>query len=705
MAQTARASQNSHRVPARRSRACGCALGEASAMVKRSLSSPKRCDRCAGAGTPVATKRSFSVLLWCAIALAAILLVCAKPSFAYASSYEMPKVDISAQAETDGSLHVVEQRTFDFNGDFTAVWWTFSNLPSNAEVVINSVRMVSVDENGEAMGYPQVLHSVPFVLSWRDEGGPGRDAYSFDKPCNTVYVFFDASNEQRLIELDYTVINGVTAYSDVGEVYWQFASSQWEADSDNVTMTLSLPVPSGVSIEPGDTVRAWGHGPADGSVQINEDGSVVYTVPKVKSGNFAEARVVFPSEWLTNLPTGDVQPYRTEERLSSVLSEEQAWADQANRSRVMSLAFVVVCALLCAAALCVGLWVYLRHGKEYEPAFKDTYWRTVPDAQTHPALIGRLWRWNQASADDFTATLMRLVCLGALRIDKGAHPGVEPGKQVDDYLLTRLPDAEQKATHPLDAKAMSILFDKIAKGSDTVWFDQVANYGGQSPRSFVDAIQSWQELLSAEVEKSAYFEADSKKWQKRVIALAVAVAFIAAAAWMSTNDFIPLVFGIPTTIGLVFLGNYTVRRTREGNELCAKCKALRNWLRDFSDLGERPSADVYVWGELMVYAYLFGVADNVMKQLQGAESAVAEFSAAGTTRASWWLWFAAGTGVAGGVLLPAGDLFQQSLVHTENTARAALSAASGKGFSSGRGAGGGFSSGGGGGFSAGGGAR
>ena len=79
--------------------------------------------------------------LVCAVLVAlACALVALAPGQAHAKSYTMPKVDIQAQVETDGALQVTEQRTFDFDGDFTAVWWTFNNLPSGASIKVNGVR-------------------------------------------------------------------------------------------------------------------------------------------------------------------------------------------------------------------------------------------------------------------------------------------------------------------------------------------------------------------------------------------------------------------------------------------------------------------------------------------------------------------------------------------------------------------------------------
>ncbi len=107
-------------------------------------------------------------------------------------------------------------------------------------------------------------------------GRPGTDSYSVDTPKNSVYVFFDASDERSIITLDYTM-ETERSVQDVGEVYWQYIGAQWEVASDDVTMTLALPVPQDVAVlrartcAPGDTGRstAW---------SLNADGTVDYKI-------------------------------------------------------------------------------------------------------------------------------------------------------------------------------------------------------------------------------------------------------------------------------------------------------------------------------------------------------------------------------------------------------------------------------------------
>lgn len=656
----------------------------------------------------VASRRAFSLvaaLLIACLALAAAVVLAA-PGHALAKSYRMPSVNITAQVETDGSLHVTEQRAFEFDGNYSAVWWTFNNLPSNAEIHVNGVRVGNVDETGATTGDMQALPSVPFVREWREKGGPSSPAYSFDDPKNTVYVFFDATDAHAMVELDYTVANAAQAYEDIGELYWQYVGTQWPEPSDNVTMTLSLPVPQDVAVTPGENVRAWGHGPSSGSLSVGADGTIAYTVGRVPAGEYAEAHVVFPTEWLSNLSLTAQREHRGQLRLDSVLEDEAKWADTANQTRLTSLAFIIGCIVVCVLALAWALWAYGRYGREYKPDFTGEYFRDVPDRSLHPAVVGRLWRWDRSNPDDFTATVMHLSALGAIRIDAGTYqkPGILGDVEVDDYYLTRQPAADDM-TDPIDRAALDLLFDRIAGGQDALWFGAIKRYGKENPRELVDAMGSWQGLVTAEANKADFFEAKGNRYQTYLLVLAAIIGVASLFIWWQTDVMIPAIAGVPTAAAIAVIANYMPRRTKRGNNLVARCKALRNWLRDFSTLDDRPPTDVKVWGEFMVYAYLFGVAEQAMKQLRTAVPELFEEDAAvSSTYVPWWFWYISGHTAAGTAVPDIGYMLQASFVDTMATAKSALEAASGH-MSSGTGIGGGFSGGGGGGFGGGGGAR
>ena len=107
----------------------------------------------------------------------------------------------------------------------------------------------------------------------------------------------------------------------------------------------------------GDNFRAWGHGPLTGDVSLDEDEPMVtYTIPCVHQGEFAEARIAFPSDWVPQLAVSG------EERMSTILSEEKEWADEANarRAHARMIANALAVLSVVAAVAFTGTIVMLK---------------------------------------------------------------------------------------------------------------------------------------------------------------------------------------------------------------------------------------------------------------------------------------------------------------------------------------------------------
>ncbi len=556
----------------------------------------------------------FAVLFAFALALAV------SPDQALAKSYSMPKVDIQAQLETDGSLHVVEQRTFEFNGDYSKIWWSFSQLPSTASVKVNGVRLVKLNSDGSPSGDVSAIPSVSFDLKWRESDGPGVSSYSLDDPKNTVYVFFGNAPTNVIVELDYTIEGMAQAYDDVSEIYWQYLGTQWTAASENVTCRLELPVPKGTTVSGGDNVRAWGHGPAGGDVEINSDGSISASVASVKSGEYAELRVLVPTTWLTNLSSKDKKLHSGTLRLDTVVKEEKTWSDGSRSTTTSSLSFTIGCAAVCAVLLIWAIVVYFRFGREYEPDFKGKYFRKNPAPGLNPAILGRLWRWNREVGDDLVAAILHLERTGQVRIETGSYelPGeLGQPEAVSDYCIVR--DSSATASEDaVSAATLDLLFGKIAGGQNALWIGAVARFAQKSPKLLIAAMKQWQKALSSEVEKLDFFEQKGAKCRRRMFAVAAVLFAVALVAFVMTGSSTPLLFALPTAVLLLLIGNAMPRRTHEGNNLIARCKALRNWLRDFGGLDEETPNDQALWAELMVLAYQFGVVDDAVRGLNQA---------------------------------------------------------------------------------------
>lgn len=638
------------------------------------------------------------------VIVACISLSLSAPTRAYAKSYEMPQVDIQAQLETDGTLHVVEQRTFDFDGSFSSVWWTMNLLPSNAEFSVNSVRMMSVDDSNAVEGSMTTLSEVPFDLKWREKDGPGKDAYSIDSPKDTVYVFFGDEPKRVVIELDYTITNMAQLYDDVAEVYWRYVGSSWSADSENVTASLQLPLPQSATVEPGENVHAWGHGPLEGEVSVNADGSIVCKVPKIGAGEYAELRALVPTSWLSNTSLKAQRLHAGEQRLDTVLKEEKEWADTANSRRMMSFGFSAACALMCVAVLAWALICFLRYGKEYKPDFTGKYFDKLPQKELHPALIGRLWRWNRESEADLTATIMHLQDIGAVRIGSGSYQVAEGAaeKKKRDVCITKLV-SESELSDPIDRETFKLLFDCIGEGQGSVWLGSVSEYSKNHSQALVDGMKHWQAVLSEEVAKRGFFEEEGQRLRRWIWIATIILLVLMLGMWPSADNMLPVMMGVPTAVAMVFIGNNMPRRSEEGNNIVARCKALRNWLRDFGALDGKVPADEKTWSELMILAYLFGVSDRAVDQLRAAQGQLfAHEGAMMASRLPWWCWYWVPPVDGNRSQQNVASFVTSSFESGINVASEALQVANG-GLSSAAGAGGGFSAGGGGGFGAGGG--
>lgn len=644
--------------------------------------------------SPAGLARAF--LLVAALAAAALaLLACPQP--ALAKSYTMPQVEISAEVQKDGALQVQERRTFDFDGSFTCVWWTFDSLPTGSSLEVQGVSLV------DGSGHAVELADVPFQTQWRSSGGPGYAGYSVDVAQASVYVFFEADDERLTVDLSYRMEGAAQVHSDVAELYWQYVGSQWAEASDDVACTITLPVPAGAAVQAGENVRAWGHGPLDGSVSVNGDGTVSYTVPRVAPGEFAEARITFPPGWLSGV---DPAAVHDGEALAGILAEEQQWADQANAQRMSAVALIVACVLVALALIAWALVMFFRHGREYKPKFQEEYWRDVPDPKAQPPEIGRLWRWEKESPDDFTAAVMQLAHKGAIRMEKGSYPDAR-GRLVEDYCMVKVPevaDAVNAGSDPVGRAVLDMLFGKFPAGdSDAtespqqhVWFGTINKYGQKHPREFSDAMSLFQTTLSRKVDVLGYFEAKGSMLKMVMAAVALVAAGGGVLLGVGIENLVPMVAGVGAGVVLFVVSRFMGRMTRHGAEVRAKAAALKRWLADFSALDERPPTDVKVWGEFMVYAYEFGIAEQVMKELRLKVPEIFVDEPAGSVYMPWWFWYSphyahgAGTSLAG--------TLSSTMANTVSTANAALSSSS-----SGSGMGGGFSIGGGGGFGGGGG--
>ena len=660
---------------------------------------------------PVRAQRRYRPLLVVLSLLTLLVGLAFGASPARADDYSMDQTNIDATLDTSGGLTVTEVRAFDFDGDFHGVYWKIpkGENGTNGRTVSVQVLDAGIVEGGQARSFTESSAGANETYSITDYGS-----------YLQIKLYSAQSDTTAHFYVSYYADGIATRWSDTGELYWKFVSDGWDVESQNVTCTIHLPVPSGESVVGGDNVRAWGHGPLDASLAFDGN-DIVYTVPGVGSSEFAEARITFPASWISECPE------TSGEKLSSILAEEQKNADDANARRAAARAAMYgvtgICLAVAVAAIVAALIARRRYKATHTAKFDDKYFRDVPTGD-HPVVLAMLATGEDPGPEGLTASLMRLTDEHVVQLDKVklSKKKVLGSKEVEDYrasLVGPIPEsalgtpAERESARHADVAAVNFLFRhlarKISRPNDpsyagdepALYFSVIKKYAKSAPEAYSDAYKSWQSSINAEYLRR-FSGNGSLKGAGRGVAILLGLLSVLAAflevfviGIMFEGDIL-LALGVAAICGAcgalsLFLvsGKFFKDISASAIETKAKVLALKRWLQEFTRLDEAVPTDVILWNRLLVMAVALGVADKVIEQLKVVMPELLDDPSFMPVY-SWYYMGHSGMGSPADVF--GGAIHDASVAAIANSVDA-----------SGGGGGGGFSSGGGGGFGGGGG--
>ena len=550
----------------------------------------------------------------CAFVAFALLLL---PVAAHADGYSMTQTYIGATVEADGSLTVVEGRQFDFDDDINGVFWEI-NAGTNQQGGAAGVNVLSVEEDDTAFN----------KVDSANKGDSG--VYTVEQSDGGVKIKVFSpheSGDSAIYYVSYTMTGAVMNWADTAELYWKFVGDGWSADSDDVEMEVYFAnAAAGTAAIKGDNFRAWGHGPLTGDVSLDVDEPMVtYTIPCVHEGEFAEARIAFPSDWVPQLAASG------EERMSTILSEEKAWADEANarRAHARMIANALAVLSVVAAVAFTGTIVVLKlRRRKPKPLFQDEYFRDVPSAD-HPAVLSALMSWNEVPDQAYIATLMKLTDDRVIKLEQATVTKAKKGllgreKEEQTYRVT-VSDVGWKSAKGIDRMVLKVFFAGAKpdeNGDRSRTFDELQHYVKQHATPVGDKLEDYQNTVKGKLEARELIASDGTIALVAGLVLGIIIV-CGILGSLFYADFADANVGaamisIPVTI-VGFVLSCTFRRyTPEGAEVAARCKALKHWLEDFTRLKEAIPSDLILWNKLLVMGVALGVSKEVLRQLAEA---------------------------------------------------------------------------------------
>ena len=549
----------------------------------------------------------------CALVACALLLL---PAIACADGYSMSQTYIGATVEADGSLTVIEGRQFDFDDDINGVYWDI-NTGSNQQGGSVGVDVLSVEEDDAAFS----------EVSSANNGDRG--VYTVEQSSDGVRIKVFSpheSGDSAIFYVSYSMTGAVMNWSDTAELYWKFVGDGWSVDSDDVEMEVYFAnAAAGTAAVKGDNFRAWGHGPLTGDVALNADEPMVtYTIPCVHEGEFAEARVVFPGDWVPGLATS------SEERMPTILSEEKTWAEEANarRARARMIANVLAVVSVVAAVAFTGAIVVLKLRKRKpKPLFQDEYFRDVPSAD-HPAVLSALMSWNEVPDQAYIATLMKLTDDRVIKLEEATETkkkGLLKREKEEQTFRVTVSDAGWKSAKGIDRAVLKVFFAGVKpdeNGNRSRTFDELQHYVKQHTTPVGDKLEDYKSSVKGKLADREYVASDGIVSMVFGLVLGILIAFIPVGSIFFTDgaqaNIIAAVISVPIVLVGIGVGLTFRRFTPEGAEVAARCKALKHWLEDFTRLKEAVPGDLVLWNKLLVMGVALGVSKEVLRQLAEA---------------------------------------------------------------------------------------
>lgn len=405
--------------------------------------------------------------------LVALLAFLVLPTTAGAVDFSISDVKIDAQLESDGTVQVKEQHTYDFDSEFNGI-----------------IREIQPKEGASIKGFTAYEKGKELEIEKRNA------EYRVHRKGDSEVITFD---------LQYTITDGMEKYTDGAQFYWPFFDDRNETDYENMTITIIPP-------EKATDVEFIGYDSAEQTGKLKSDGTVVFSLGEVSAGDKGDIRVVYePTLFRSMTVINDtIRPAIERDRQEAALLRAEFLENQqtARTLGAVSLAIGVIGVSL------IAFFANLRRKRyrnEVNGHLESKGFYVPESAMSLPALL--LFKNGTASIELMSAALLDLVRKGHVR-------------QLSDQEF-ELVDTDVQFEH--EKKLIQLLFSQI--GHDRRFtLQELTSYTKEEQhyQLFDDAYNEWQESLKGELDQ---YELKVKTTTERVILSLIGILGIGFAIY------------------------------------------------------------------------------------------------------------------------------------------------------------------------------
>lgn len=577
------------------------------------------------------------------IMIISLFLILGFSTNSFAGSQEWNLLNYDVTLKSDGSADVVE--TWDIDIEETNTVFKQFKIDSSKYSEITDVSVTQIEPSRKEL---RKINQEQYHVQSGCFYALKIDSSTFEIAWN---VGLDNSSATRTYELKYTIEDAVKIYNDCTEFYWMFLDTTNGIPADKVTGTIHLPR----GVDDLETLRVWGHGPLNANIEKDSEDTVKFDVENFKSNTMLEVRIVTEE----NIYKECDNEYNSN-KLDSILSEEQQWADEANAERKKARLIwtaIVIGAILVSIFFISKIIKYIKAGKElkqqfaYKNPFSDLkYFRDIPNEKNAtPARAAYLYYFNKNSSQMkssiskiFSATMLNLALKNVVSFEPLAskevkiiiHPEnvkkielttdestiygtIKNSADLDNTITSS--ENTKKAELTTDEAIVYRLIKNAAGPDNTMTSKELTKYAKKEYDEFYEGLNKLDELATRYHEKNGTIDEErkkvSKKWStKGIIYLITMFALLCIGIGFML---------FPISIALLICGVICFNNagkvcilSEKGKEEELQWKGLKNYMSEFSLLKDKQVPDLVLWEKYLVYATAFGISKKVLEQLK-----------------------------------------------------------------------------------------
>lgn len=529
----------------------------------------------------------------------------------YAGDLELNSLNYNVTLNSNGTANV--QEIWDISiEDTNTLFKTFEIDKTKYSGITN----VSLIETTKGI-------NKPFSQIYSEKYHVGKDCfYALINSKNQFEIAWgvheDDSYARRTFEMNYTIKDAIKNYADSSEFYWQFISTESAIPAEIVTGTINLPT----NVINNEDFRVWAHGPLNGNITKTSPKNVDFSVEDLSSNTMLEVRVVTPTYVFE-----DNKNVSSTSKLNTILSQEQKWAEEANKKReaiakrqktikIATITFFVISnigGVILAIILINKIKKYKKQLKEapnIKPTTPSKYYRDIPNNKATPAEAAFLYYFKNST---FSLHIPEIISATMLDLCMKKYLSFEVSSNKKNEIKVVLNPNMDTSLLPRDEIIIYQMLEKVNSTKEFTMKD-FEKYCKKHSSSFIKQYNSIEPNVKNEVEFQGNYDkkliTQYNNWTEKGVGYVF--LFIASIFFMITNI-------IPSIICFVYCfkiaGKYNTL-TQKGVDEREAWIGLKNYMEDFSMMKEKEVPELTLWEKYLVYATAFGISDKVLKQLK-----------------------------------------------------------------------------------------